>query len=88
MNTIDLTPCIAAVSASTGWRPCSTERKFTLAEHVEVRGAELENGLLTIRPVKEIPEAMKPRRIEIDPGSDTLEHDRGSAEKISHSATA
>lgn len=48
------------------------ERKFNLAEHVEVTGAKLENGLLTIALVKEIPEAMKPRRIEI--GNGALEH--------------
>ena len=41
------------------------ERKFNLADHVEVKGAELKNGLLKISLVKEIPEAMKPRRIEI-----------------------
>ena len=42
------------------------ERKFNLADHVEVTGAELKNGLLKINLVKEVPEAMKPRRIEIN----------------------
>lgn len=41
------------------------ERTFELAEHVKVVGAELKNGLLTINLEKEVPEAMKPRRIEI-----------------------
>ncbi len=41
------------------------ERKFSLADHVEVTGAELNNGLLTVSLMKEIPEAMKPRKIEI-----------------------
>ena len=41
------------------------ERRFQLAEHVEVRAANLENGLLHIDLVREIPEAMKPRKIEI-----------------------
>lgn len=41
------------------------ERRFQLAEHVEVRSANLENGLLHIDLVREIPEAMKPRKIEI-----------------------
>jgi molecular chaperone IbpA len=41
------------------------ERRFQLAEHVEVRGASLKNGLLHIDLVREIPEAMKPRRIAI-----------------------
>jgi len=55
------------------------ERKFNLAEHVEVRGADLNNGLLTISLVREIPEAMKPRTIRINADSDVLEHDTGRA---------
>ncbi|WP_194756071.1 Hsp20 family protein [Aliidiomarina indica] len=51
----------------------SFERKFNLAEHVEVVDAELSNGLLNIQLVKEIPEAMKPRSIEIKRGT-ALEH--------------
>jgi molecular chaperone IbpA len=43
----------------------SFERRFQLADHVEVKSASLENGLLHIELVREIPEAMKPRRIEI-----------------------
>lgn len=42
------------------------ERRFNLAEHTEVNGAHYRDGLLTVRLVKRIPEAMKPRRIEID----------------------
>ncbi|KAA0970860.1 Hsp20 family protein [Aureimonas fodinaquatilis] len=41
------------------------ERRFQLAEHVEVKGANLKNGLLHIDLERVIPEAMKPRRIEI-----------------------
>ena len=41
------------------------ERRFQLADHVEVRDASLENGLLHIDLVREIPEAMKPRKISI-----------------------
>lgn len=41
------------------------ERTFELAEHVKVLGAELKNGLLIIDLEKEVPEAMKPRKIEI-----------------------
>ncbi|MEJ2531057.1 MAG: Hsp20 family protein [Halioglobus sp.] len=51
------------------------ERKFDLADHVEVTGADLTNGLLTIRLVREVPEAMKPRTIAIDEGGAVLEHD-------------
>ena len=45
------------------------ERRFQLADHVEVRGASLKNGLLHIDLVREIPEAMKPRKIEIRNGN-------------------
>ena len=41
------------------------ERRFQLADHVKVTRARLENGLLTIDLKREIPEEMKPRRIEI-----------------------
>ena len=41
------------------------ERTFQLADFVTVEGAHLENGLLNIELVREIPEAMKPRKIEI-----------------------
>jgi len=43
----------------------SFERRFELADHVKVKTAELENGLLHVELVREIPEAMKPRTIEI-----------------------
>ena len=41
------------------------ERQFRLADHVKVVGARIENGLLHIDLEREIPEAMKPRKIEI-----------------------
>ncbi len=47
----------------------SFERRFALADHIQVRGADLKDGLLAIELVREIPEAMKPRRIEINGGS-------------------
>jgi len=43
----------------------SFQRRFNLADHVRVTGAELENGLLHIFLERELPEAMKPRSIEI-----------------------
>lgn len=52
------------------------ERKFNLADYVEVTDANINNGLLTINLVKEIPEAMKPKKISIGQGSShTIEHD-------------
>lgn len=44
----------------------SFKRQFTLADHVEVKGARFENGLLIIDLQREIPEAKKPRRIAIN----------------------
>lgn len=41
------------------------ERKFDVADHIRVAGASLENGLLHIELVREVPEAMKPRTIAI-----------------------
>ena len=41
------------------------EHRFQLADHVRVSGAELTNGLLSIELVREIPEALKPRKIDI-----------------------
>jgi molecular chaperone IbpA len=41
-------------------------QSFNLAEHVKVTGASLENGLLTIELMREVPEALKPRRIAVE----------------------
>jgi molecular chaperone IbpA len=41
------------------------ERRFSLADHVEVEKAAFQNGLLCIDLVRRVPEAMKPRRVEI-----------------------
>ncbi len=58
----------------------SFERKFNLADFIEVTGADLNNGLLTISLMKEIPEAMKPKSIAIGSSANTLEHKaKGSA---------
>ena len=45
------------------------EHRFQLADHVHVTGARLTNGLLDIELVRELPEAMKPQRIEIGAGT-------------------
>ena len=49
------------------------ERSFQLADYVQVKGASLENGLLHVELVREIPEAMKPRAIPIANSSRLLE---------------
>jgi molecular chaperone IbpA len=41
------------------------ERRFVLADHIVVQGASLENGLLHVALRREVPEALKPRRIQI-----------------------
>lgn len=47
----------------------SFERQFSLADHVEVRSAAMENGILEIELHQEIPEAAKPRKITINGGA-------------------
>ena len=44
------------------------ERRFGLADHIKVTGAEMKDGLLSIELTREIPEAMKPRKIDISGG--------------------
>ncbi len=41
------------------------EHKFQLADHVQVRGASLDHGMLTVALVREVPEAMQPRKVAI-----------------------
>lgn len=52
----------------------SFERRFALADHIQVKGADMKDGLLSIELVREIPEAMKPRKIDIG-GSRKIESD-------------
>lgn len=58
----------------------SFRQTFNLADHVKVTGANLENGLLTVELKREVPEAMKPRRIEIAATSARLGQDNAPAE--------
>jgi molecular chaperone IbpA len=58
----------------------SFRRIFNLADHVEVRNASFEDGLLKIDLVRELPEAMKPRRIQINGAKQpTLEQKKAAA---------
>jgi len=43
----------------------SFERRFALADHIQVKGADMKDGMLSIELKREIPEAMKPKKIEI-----------------------
>ena len=49
------------------------ERRFKLADHVKAVGASLKNGLLHVDLVREIPEALKPRRIAIASGPEEVQ---------------
>jgi molecular chaperone IbpA len=56
----------------------SFERRFQLADHVEVRGAALENGLLHIDLERVVPEEQKPRSIPISGTGKTVEHKKAA----------
>jgi molecular chaperone IbpA len=57
------------------------ERRFELADFVRVTSAELRDGLLSIDLVREIPEAMKPRKIDISGGASPIE-DQASESRV------
>lgn len=57
------------------------ERRFQLADHVRVAGATIENGLLHVDLHREIPEAMKPQKIEIKSAQGSLLESRKSEKK-------
>jgi molecular chaperone IbpA len=60
------------------WRPF--RRVFNLADYVDVKGAAFEGGLLKIDLVRELPEAMKPRRVPITAanGTQQVEHKKAA----------
>ena len=62
-------------------------QSFSLADHVRVTGARLENGLLTVDLVREVPEALKPRRIAIGGRQDASGQDNAPAQ-VAHQAAA
>ncbi len=52
------------------------ERRFQLADYISVTGASVENGLLSIELVREVPEALKPRTIAIE--TKAIEHKKAA----------
>lgn len=64
----------------------SFERRFNLADYVVVKGASIDEGLLQIDLERDLPEAMKPRRIEIKTG--TAIGESGEVRTIEHSKVA
>ena len=66
----------------------SFRQSFNLADHVKVVGANLENGLLAIDLVHELPEQLKPRRIEIGSGGESRLGEQDNQQKqIDQNAT-
>lgn len=55
------------------------ERRFQLADHVEVKAADLTDGLLRVDLIREIPEAMKPRKIRIQSSKTVIEGETSRA---------
>jgi molecular chaperone IbpA len=55
------------------------ERRFALADYVQVKNANLSDGLLSVELVREIPEAVKPRKIEIGAGASRQQQIEGSS---------
>jgi len=64
----------------------SFERRFNLADYVVVKGASLDDGLLQIELERELPEAMKPRRIDVQTGKSIGKGDKPRT--IEHSKVA
>jgi molecular chaperone IbpA len=64
----------------------SFERRFRLADHVEVSGATLENGFLSVDLKREIPETMKPRTIKIGKPAASGRTIEGEKQKLTVSA--
>lgn len=68
------------------------ERRFHLADHIRVSGAKLEHGLLYVELVREVPEALRPRMIEIATGTDAgssakvIEGDASASDKVATKA--
>lgn len=59
------------------------ERRFVLADHIVVEGADLSNGLLHVQLKRVVPEALKPRRIQVQAGRPAIE---GQAETTAQTA--
>ena len=66
-----------------GISSCPFRRQFSLADYVQVQGASFKDGLLQIDLVREVPEAMKPRRIAIKSG-----HAAAESQQVEHKNAA
>jgi molecular chaperone IbpA len=66
----------------------SFERSFVLGDYVQVRGAEFADGLLSIELVREVPEQMRPRKIEIGGGQAAISDQRSENDNSKSRAAA
>lgn len=66
----------------------SFRQTFSLADHVKVTSAELDNGLLTIELKREVPEALKPRRISVGGGQAAVGQDNATVQGENHAQAA
>ena len=57
------------------------ERRFVLADHIVVDGADLKNGLLSVGLKRVVPEALKPRRISIGTGTPAIANDAAQVQE-------
>ena len=64
------------------------KQTFNLASHVKVAGAKLENGLLSVDLVRELPEQLKPRRIEIGASATAAQSQDNEPKQIEQNAQA
>ncbi|MDB5507354.1 MAG: hypothetical protein JWR75_1992 [Devosia sp.] len=64
------------------------KQTFNLANHVRVAGAALENGLLSVKLVREVPEQLKPRRIEIGTAAGAAPSQDNQPQQIEQGAKA
>ena len=62
----------------------SFKQTFNLADHVKVTGASMENGLLTVKLKREVPEELKPRRIAITSGNGQKAVPHEKSKQIEH----
>ncbi len=64
----------------------SFERKFELANHIHVDGARIENGLLHIDLKRVVPEALKPRKIAVASGANTVSTPSNTNQQVENAA--
>jgi molecular chaperone IbpA len=90
-NTLVITGRVAAEPSKTevlyrGIAGRAFERKFTLADHIVVEGADLTNGLLQVALKRVVPEALKPRRITVNGATTQIAADPANDGQVAQAA--